>query len=293
MENVKDKLCYTEKRSDPSIQRTSLCAEVTMGINKKDVHDARDLREYILATTKKNERLYHYTTYENLLYILRDRCLRLTRCDRMNDRAEVRNFDGERESAYILSFSNSAREYVSMWAMYGKPGGVKIRIDFPSESLAVGDGGQLYYDTELTRAVPENNLRRAGCVGEEADFSLSDVVYLDRKNNRLNHNARPFENLVPNPELIRDFRGFIKFSAWEFEKETRLCVLLNKPGPDYLYLRLNPNLVRDLGVTYNPWIGSLLRDEAEESLDRLAGCRLLHADSENRGEIGEWIPGIL
>ena len=85
--------------------------------------------------------------------------------------------------------------------------------------------------------------------------------------------------------------GFLKYDAWEFEKERRLKVTLNDDhqnnSPQYIFLKLTDAIFSDFSVTYNPWISTLLQEELKETLNRVAGIEIPQRLSSNHGEISE------
>ena len=116
-----------------------------MPIAKKDVKTVNDLQCYLQEQTNKADRLYHYTTYESLLCILKNKCFRLSRMDLLNDKAEIKlGKSNEHIRNYIMSFTRE-KEYVSMWAMYGKASGIKLRLDFPKEQFSKATLSQFFH----------------------------------------------------------------------------------------------------------------------------------------------------
>ena len=90
--------------------------------------------------------------------------------------------------------------------------------------------------------------------------------------------------------------GFIKYDAWEFEREVRLRTRLQGYDLDnsnhgntlrYIFAGINETLISDFGITFNPWISSELKEEIKKSLNALTGCELKYADSQNDGEVTE------
>jgi len=259
-----------------------------LAISKANVKTLGDLREYIADRTQSRDRLYHYTTYESLVMILTQRCFRISHLNLLNDRAEqTLTQDAVRMDSYIMSFSHDPKEYVSMWALYGKPSGIKLRVDFPAKALIKSIDGNFYTDSDRREKISLDEI----CPDPVTNrgFSISDVVYYDKDKNTLSHNTRPFTNLAVDRNMVQSLAGFVKYDAWEFEKETRLRLLLHGGGshPQYIYAGIDDPFVREIGVCYNPWISDSLRNELQISIDRLAGHALFHTLSQNHGEIKE------
>lgn len=263
-----------------------------MAMNKSDVKSIEDVRLYLREQAQKNKRLYHYTTYESLLAILSSNTFRLSRMDLLNDKAEKKlGSNDERMSNYSISFTQK-KEYVSMWAMYGKPSGLKIRLDF-DKALLFNEHTKLYYDGER-----KNRISFPKPLFEIKDLAdrtiLSDVVYYDKENEVLKHNTRGFPNLVFNNSQTDKLTGLIKYDAWEFEKETRFNVRLDgkfrqfDDFPEYIFIGFEKELVSTFRITFNPWMSNLVKEELKKSLDSLTGIQLKYLNSANDGEIEEF-----
>ena len=182
-----------------------------------------------------------------------------------------------------------------MWAMYGKASGIKLRLDFDTK-LFVNNLDSFYYDSGKKNKLAifrVNNLLGPGYTNEPVKFS--DVAYLDKKSMEIKHNTRPFpETLLVDDNLIEKLTGFIKYDAWEFEKETRLVVQLrddrntiDKKLPERIYCGITDDLIKSFKVTFNPWMSPLLKEEIEKSLENIAGFKIDCIDSNDDGETTE------
>ena len=199
-------------------------AKASNRLRKNQVSSASDLFRYLKQISRSTKRIYHYTSYESLLIILRNKSLRLTRLDSMNDKAEQKLISGtETDQNYIISFCNDQTEYVSMWAMYGKASGIKVRIDFTSGSLEAISKENYFFDSNLTKKIPITSGGKLPFL--DRDTQISDVVYLNKQRKNIKHNTNPFPKLIYNEKLRQQLSGFIKYDAWEFEKERRLKVI--------------------------------------------------------------------
>ena len=98
-----------------------------------------------------------------------------------------------------------------------------------------------------------------------------DVVYLNKITNEYNHKERPFGNILFNEKDIKELAGCIKYSIWEFERETRLIVkpdgtneTSNSEGDlliPSVFLKLDDMFIHDINVTFNPWISEKMKDK--------------------------------
>lgn len=259
-------------------------------MRKQDVQTSDDLKNYLKECVRKSNRLFHFTTLESLLRIIRNKSFRLTRMDLMNDKAEknLGKLTNHSEN-YIMSFTQG-KEYVSMWAMYGKASGIKLRLDFDSKELISGLKNYCYscFEKISTIQVDNSNMKKAFCV-------LSDIVYLDKEKNEFKHKENPFPNFKVNDDKIINMAGFIKYDAWEFEREKRLLVNLKydydlekKKYPKYIFLNIDNNLIKTFHITFNPWISDEMKNVVRESLKKAAGYEIICNNSTNDGEVDEF-----
>lgn len=190
---------------------------------KRDVRLSEDLQVYLQEQAEKSPRLYHYTTLESILCIIKNRSFRLTRMDLMNDKAEkVLGVRKDGTANYVMSFTRD-KEYVSMWAIYGKPSGIKLRLDFDRLLLQKSINNNFFSDSEKKEKIMlVSSLYKS--VFSKHDWVISDIVYIDKDKKAFRHNEDSFVNISVNQSAIDDLAGFVKYDAWEFERETRLRV---------------------------------------------------------------------
>lgn len=262
-------------------------------MNKKDVKTCDELQQYLQEQSCKSDRLFHYTTYDSLICIIKNKCVRLSRMDLMNDKAEqTLGRQDQHLKNYIMSFTRD-KEYVSMWAMYGKPSGIKIRIDFSRALFEKAINRNFYEDAALLKKIPLETDKYPGNFNKKG-YLISDVIYLDKSSYQLRHNEKEFSSIKADTLIINEMTGFIKYDAWEFEREIRLRALMQHDihrslpdVPKYIFAKINEELIRDLHITFNPWISKELKEEIQKSADALASYHLSYSESQNDGEISE------
>lgn len=260
----------------------------------KDVTDSRDLQIFLQEQAEKQTRLYHYTTLENILCIIKNKCFRLTRMDLMNDKAEkYLGKQKDRSECYVMSLTKK-KEYISMWAMYGRSSGIKLRLGFNRKMLWEAINENFFFDNNRGKRI---NLLTSSHLDifSKAGWLLSDIVYLDKNKHLLKHNGKTLLNITHVDQAVEDVAGFVKYDAWEFEKETRLRVNLRSSindykesdFPEHIYAGINEKLIQTFRVTFSPWLSSELKDVVRNSLREMAGFEIPCQDSENDGEISE------
>ena len=266
-----------------------------MSISKKEVQSSSDLQKYLQEASKKSKRVYHYTTYESLIHIIRNKCFRLSRMDLLNDRAEIKLGNKDKHLQYYIMSLTRDKEYISMWAMYGKPSGIKLRLDFDRELFSKAINNNFYFDKDLQIRIPLMSNTKTDYFSKK-DYLISDIVYLDKASKTLRHKENEFEHIRAEEYVIDEMTGFIKYDAWEFEREIRLRTRLISDGinganeessPRYIFAGINDELIRDFGITFNPWISDELKEEIKKSLNLLANSELKYSNSQNDGEVTE------
>lgn len=271
-----------------------------MATSEKEVRNSIELQHFLQENISKKKRLYHYTTFESLLKIIKGKSFQLTRLDLLNDKAETTLGSTDNHQLIYTMSMTQKKEYISMWAMYGRASGIKLRVDFDTQKFIEGINRNFYFDANKEYKIPIESERGIHPF-EKQDWTISDVVYYDKDLKNLKHDTHRFN--VDKRYLeraIRDCSGFIKYDAWEFEKETRLAVKIhtqdyinytNQPAmnnfPTRIYAGIENDLVEDFHITFNPWLSEEMKSFISESLNALVGASLLYKNSDNDGETDE------
>lgn len=258
----------------------------------EDIRDFEGLCGRIYG--KKSGVICHYTSFESLIMILKNRSLQLTRYDLLNDMAE-RNlskcYDGDYR--YIISFTGTSSENVAMWALYGKHSSLKVRLKFSRSVLIHSADDNFYFDAQKNKKIQKYDTSSVSSDCSKKGFSISDIVYYDRERNKFKLSGNTLNICVDN-NMISALSGTIKYDAWEYERESRLSVIMHQNNCSnqrvlmpHLYVGLTDEFIKKLSITYSPWINNTVFDELTKSIDNLAGCRLVHKRSSLQGEVAE------
>lgn len=257
-----------------------------------EIGDFEELKSRIFG--KNSGTICHYTSYESLVQILKNKSLRLTRYDLMNDYAEKQLSKApDGDYRYIVSFTGTTKESVAMWALYGKHSSLKLRLDIPCGKLIESVNQSFFFDSKKEIIIPFNRTSTIPSDYRRKNFSLSDVVYYDKRRNMFRLSGKTLKNIEVSPKNIDDLAGTIKYDAWEYEKEARLTVLLHRDNVDtnnsytHIYTNLSDDLIKSMTVTYSPWIPDEVFYELKTSIDALAGTKLNHKRSSLLGEVAE------
>lgn len=252
-------------------------------------------------TNKNNKKLYHYTSFESLLSIIQDRRFRLTRKDLLNDKAESKIGNTDKAMCQYIMSMTERREYISMWAMYGKPSGIKVRLDFSKEEFIkiiddLNDWSSFKTDVIHSLAIndcdtiekPSSAKMRLIPMNDELDpIRFAYVAYIDKEKHILRHKGKKFHMMSADEKSIDILAGLVKYDAWEFEKEIRLLAEMQKNDRNYIYLPITENLLKTFTITFNPWISQRMKEMIKKQLNELAGFSLRYRNSSNEGEVDE------
>lgn len=259
----------------------------------EEIKNLHDLQNRIY--NKKSGTVCHYTSYESLIMILRNKTLRLSRYDLMNDIAEKElSKCAEGDSRYIISLTGTTSENVAMWALYGKHSSLKLRLEFSRASLLETVNNNFYFDSQKNQKVPIWGTTTVPGDYSKKDFTLSDVVYYDRQKNKLRFSGKTIQAINVTENTISQLAGAIKYDAWEYEREARLAVVLHQNTSNgsfrdltHIYAGLSNEFIGKLTIRYSPWIPDEIFEQLRKSIDSLAGIELKHKRSSLQGEIGE------
>lgn len=273
-------------------------------IDIDQIIDERQALEYLsnkaINLKSGNERLYHYTTFESVMKIIQDHTFRLTRTDLLNDKAEMKIGNKEKAIHHYIMSMTEAKEYISMWAMYGRPSGIKLRLDFSKLELLkiINQSNQssIYSNDYYSRVEVDkdgiiqcspNKIHNLFGIDMLYPIRFAHVAYINKEKNKLRCNNRPFRSFKVDEKSIDDLTGFSKYDAWEFEKEIRLLVHLDNNEPTHIYLPITDDLINSFSITFNPWISEEMKEVIKQELNQLAGTKLSYRNSSNNGEVDE------
>ena len=259
-------------------------------MKRDEIQTFEDLKEFIFQSKKGT--VCHYTSFESLIMILKNRSIRLSRYDLMNDYAEKelsKCIDGDLR--YIISFAHT-KESVAMWALYGKSSSLRLRLEFPIEDLLSSIDNNFFFDSELNNKISLYGTKPVSADYTKKRYTYSSVVYYDKKKHAFRVEGHPQKNITVTDDMIRSLAGTIKYDAWEYEKESRIAVVLhqdqnitNQGEIKYVYAGLNDKFISKLKIRYSPWISEDIQNELTKSINNLAGFEIKTQKSDLHGEI--------
>ncbi|WP_252247032.1 hypothetical protein [Clostridium sp. ZBS4] len=160
------------------------------------------------------ERIFHYTTLDNLELILSNATIRLSSLKQMDDITEGYTFDfgSLAKYFYVSSWSKESQENIPLWYMYtNKMRGIRIEAD--SDFLELKEDSQSGQILNITN----KDLIAFRLTYDKEDSFLCDVKYTDYLNSCL-YERRGYIN----KEIYNI--GRIKPTAWRFQSEIRFRI---------------------------------------------------------------------
>lgn len=229
-----------------------------------EVTNAEELIQYLNAPQRLGgvTMLNQYLRWDSLTKIFESRSLLLNNPNRMNDLYEYRAFGQTEQWRKICfaSFITQSTESMAMWSMYAQPWerGVKISIPLKAMKELIEElKSQSNTKVFLESAIFNRNIGRYEFGGENitsaCEVSLPRVAYKDGdtitctgRNDRITR--------LGNPYLFPELSGYIKDTAWSYEKEVRLRIdLPDNCEYDAAYLHLSDEFLRQITITTGPF----------------------------------------
>ena len=192
----------------------------------KENDTSEKLAESLEKSGKSHRRYKKYTSMEKALAFLIDGHLYLGDGTSWNDK-EDRGLMLSKE-AYATCLSYSTEENIAMWMLYGDEKGKKgAMIDFLPSVMKSVLNSQTIEIGRFSENGKFDSCRKLSA--EENDFKifLTDVVYIQEKQNKKIFITHGDEHVTADIEKIDNRDIFYKSYPWSYEKECRLVVRLS------------------------------------------------------------------
>lgn len=192
--------------------------------------------------------IHHYTSIENLALILRNKTIRFTRLDKVDDREEAElSSSGIPLSYYtfVSCWTHEAEESIPLWKMYaGKEmKGVRITLDSDLFYKYPVNSGSYYGIDIISREGEMSILPIDKCITRDyvivpsfndSEMFFKRIEYVDDPRASMQDTANIKEGGNNTRELILDLKkiGLYKRKCWSFQQECRfvLNIIPNKSG---------------------------------------------------------------
>lgn len=176
----------------------------------------------------KPKYVYHYTRIETARAIFKDKKWYLGSPSRMNDGLELLNIEDNASCNFCFTcFSEDKNENMGMWSMYAQPWSKGIILRIPFEKIKVWE------KAKVNIYMSDPNTKECKKLITDAKLFFHRVAYVDTE---LNSDFKHSElscggqtNKVYSGNFVDEtLAGYIKNNAWDYEKELRLRVEINR-----------------------------------------------------------------
>lgn len=234
-------------------------SSIDQATNFSKLDSSEKLKHYLSAPEriKNSECIFHYTRLCAAVEIIKSGYWILFNPGGMNDGLELNHLKkGDWENIFFSSFMREQKESIAMWSMYAQPWakGVKISIKNDIFKKWIRDTKVVYAADSKTKKVIDTPIP----IGENIKIITHAIAYTDCENiSDDTKETLTFGNT--HNSILRgtahDLKllGYIKNSAWEYEKEFRLRV--DTTG-DYCFdavaLKLTPEMISAMEIVKGP-----------------------------------------
>lgn len=239
------------------------------------IYYTEDLIKYLDSGSRLKDVkfLYHYTTLGTAVKIFNSRKWYLGLAKDMNDLLEYKNGDDKRwEHLFFASFMGEDRESMGMWSMYAQPWQRGVKIEIPKDSIRA-----LLKETNevllLNRNENPNEIMPIKLSGDDRIW-ISRVAYSNQDNKEDIEDETLFCGYEKNIELKNaahsaELTGYIKDSAWSYEKEFRIkASIKNSYEFDTAAIKLTDEFLDSLRIISSPLFKGNLKNEFEKEIKR-------------------------
>ncbi len=237
----------------------------------KDIETEQELADYLDNPYFGNHvpSLYHYTKLSTVVDIIKSGYWHLTTAEQKNDYLEYENGDKEAwKSLFFTCFMSEDAESIAMWSMYAQPwdDGVKIRIGLKEvrewmktiKSVAIIDE-KTWQATGNLLPVSQENIKLSGVAYINTENENEQVLkFGNQENNRIQY--------IPKSATLT---GYIKDSAWSYEKELRLKVRVYNEDNKIKRIGLPiDNLINNMEISAGPMFKGNLKERLFNEIHR-------------------------
>lgn len=233
-----------------------------------------DLILYLNDSTKrlKNRNyLYHYTKLDRVVDIFEGRKWHLGSAACMNDRLEYKNGEPSFwKNIFFACFMTEVKENIGMWSMYAQPWEDGVLITIPKKIVIdwIKNIDKIYeiscYDFKPTGKIININ--------SDNKVFLSSVAYSNCDNpdgkEKLTWSNVTNTN-IQNATHIAELTGYVKDSAWDYEREIRIkAVLQNGHNCSRVAIEIPDEVLDSITIVAGPLFRGTLEARLNDEIKR-------------------------
>lgn len=204
----------------------------------------KGLKTFLEKAAMSYDVLYHFTNFETLKYIIKGKTWKFNPLDKLNDTMESTKQKGKWANRVSASFSHGDEDNIGMWKMYGKNDGDNVsnasicitlpQVFFRTWIKNINNTKEIQIKIKDFFVPSEDN--RNNTTNRKIKASMHDMVYYlgyvgndnsqliwENTLKRMNGNRGNIREIVN--RNASDLIGYIKNSAWEYERETRISLV--------------------------------------------------------------------
>lgn len=234
-----------------------------------------DMIEYLddSAERLKNRKyLYHYTKIQRVIDIFDSKKWHLSNASCTNDQLEFANGDPMRwKNMFFASFMTDVKESIGMWSMYAQPWEDGVLLTIPKTIFR-----NWIKSTNRIIEVSCADFKPTGRyvkVDDKNKLFLSSVAYSNCDNPEADEKlawSTAVNTKIKNASHIPELTGYIKNSAWDYEREIRIKAVLSEGhGFQRAAIDIPETVLNSITIFAGPLFEGKLEDRLKhEVLDR-------------------------
>lgn len=209
-----------------------------------------------------HEKLLHYCSFDTLQKILKNKTLKLSNLENLNDKHEKKRKGIEpfAKKTFVACFSNCQHEVVPFWYNYGGNQN-KDKVLLRIKNFA----GKFEKCFNINSFIDGNTYKRKPFDLNIWAIQTIDIEYLPSNHDDLNRSySAPAAlrsnstSLIVSTGVLHDttLLGHQKSAHWDYEKETRIVCTMgahHKISFESMYLMLDDCFFKDMEIILNPW----------------------------------------
>lgn len=245
----------------------------------EDISTEQELITYLddaNARLKNRDYVYHYTNINRAQKIFQSKKWHLKKAMCMNDALEHANGDSLRWSnLFFASFMTDTKESIGMWSMYGQPWNQGVILAIPTKVFIdwVNNVREVY-EISCDNFTPTQTIIQTDASNR---VFLSSVAYSNCDNYEKNEKLT-WSN-VANTKIkaaahIPELTGYIKDSAWEYEREIRIKAVL-QDGDKFSRIAIDipDDVLKSIIVTTSPLFEGNLEDKLDQNVNQIKAIK--------------------
>lgn len=186
----------------------------------------------------------YYTSVDGANKILEGRNFRIRPIKEMNDVNEADLYGNLSNLIHPLCFSNASKESIPMWYLYSGIGGKGVCLD-------ITPGKMLEFIQKPLEVFSDATMKNRLIEGKDIEVLFGWIVYWDNGRYYYRNKKCDYSSFS---SVNKSQYFFFKNYPWNYEAEFRIAILNKKEKMEYVYLRIDDALFRNINILLAPEI---------------------------------------